>query len=106
MMNKRKYERYEIGLPARIKTISDNKKQVFDLVTKNISASGAFLDTTSPFSEGLRIKMSLTTNSERIVELTGSQCLIECEGSVVRITPTGIGICFNKECQIMSLKNF
>jgi len=104
MMNKRKYERYEIGLPARIKTVSDNKKQVFDLVTRNISASGAFLDTKSPFAEGQRIKMSLTVQSERIAELTGFQSLIECEGCIVRTTPTGVGICFNKECQIMSLK--
>ena len=103
-MDKRKYERFEIELPARMETISSNKKQVFDLVTKNISASGAFVSTNSPFVDGSRIKMSLTTQNKRLVELTGSQSLIECEGSVVRTTPTGVGICFNKECQILSLK--
>ncbi len=103
-MNKRKYERFDIELPARMETVSSKKKQVFEFVTKNISASGAFLSTNSPFSEGIAIKMSLATQNKRIAELTGSQCLIECEGSVVRTTPTGMAICFNKDCQIMSLK--
>jgi PilZ domain len=103
-MDNRKYERFEIELPARMETNSSNKKQVFDLVTKNISASGAFVSTNSPFVDGSRIKMSLTTQNRKLAELTGSQCLMECEGCIVRITPTGVGICFNKECQILSLK--
>jgi len=103
-MDKRKYERFDIELPARMETYFSNRKQVFDLVTKNISASGAFVSTNGPFSDGSRIKMSLTTQNKRLAELTGSQCLIECEGSVVRTAPTGVAICFNKDCQVMSLK--
>jgi CDGSH-type Zn-finger protein len=103
-MNKRKYERFDIELPARLETIVLKKKQVFDLVTKNISASGAYLSTNSPFSDGLHIKMSLTTQNKKIAELTGARCLIECEGRIVRTTQTGAAVCFDKECQIMSLK--
>ena len=103
-MDKRKFERFDIELPARMETNSSNRKQAFDLVTKNISASGAFVSANSPFSDGLRIKMSLATKNQRLAELTGSQSLFECEGSVVRTTPTGIGICFNKDFQITCLK--
>ena len=103
-MDRRNYERFEIELPARLETISSNRKQVFDFVAINISASGAFVSTNGQFSDGSHIKMSLTTQNKRLAELTGSQCLIECEGSVVRTTPTGVAICFNKDCQIMSLK--
>ena len=103
-MDKRKFERFDIELPARLETISSNRKQVFDLITKDISASGAFIDTNSPFSEGMCIKMNLSIQSKRIKELTGVQSLIECEGSIVRATQTGVGICFNKECQILRLK--
>ena len=102
-MDRRKYERFEIGLPARMETIFSYKKHVFDVVTRNISASGAFVSTNSPFSEGLSIKMTITNQNKRIAELTGSHSLIECEGYIVRSTPTGIGICFNKDCQILSL---
>jgi hypothetical protein len=103
-MDRRKYERFDIGLPARMETVFSNKKQVFDLVTRDVSASGAFVSTNSPFPEGLRIKMTLTTHNERIAELTGSQSLIECEGSIVRTAPTGVAIHFKKHCQILSLK--
>lgn len=103
-MDKRKFERFEIELPTRLENISSNRKQVFDLVTKNISASGAFVSTNGKFCNGSDIKMSLTIQSKRLVELTGSQSLIECEGNVVRTTPTGIGIHFNKACQILRLK--
>lgn len=103
-MDKRKYERFEIELPARLETIVSNRKQVYEFITKNISASGAFVSTNSSFSDGSRIKMSLKTQNKRLAELTGSQCLIECEGSVVRNTLKGVAICFNKDCQIMSLR--
>jgi len=103
-MDKRKYERFDIELPARLETIASKKKQVYDLLTKNISASGAYISTSSPFSDSLHLKISLTTQNKKIAKLTGAQCLIECEGSVVRSTPRGIAICFNKNCQIMCLK--
>jgi hypothetical protein len=103
-IEKRKYERFEIELPARMEAFLHNRKQAFDLSTKNISASGAFLFTESPFLTGSHIRMTLTTKNKKIVEITGSQSLIECEGSVVRSTPRGVAICFNKNCQIMCLK--
>ena len=102
-MDRRRFERFEIELPARMEIIASNKKRVFDLVTRNISASGAFVNTTNAFSDGAPIKMSLTTQSKRLNELTGAQILIECEGSIVRNTPTGVAICFCKECQLLSL---
>jgi hypothetical protein len=105
-MDRRKFERFEIELPARMETIFLRKKQVFDLVTKNISASGAFVRANNSFPENSHIKMSLTTQNKKLVELTGFQGLIECEGSIVRSTPTGVGICFNKVCQILSLRRF
>ncbi len=106
MMEKRQYERFEIELPARMEAFIADKKQVFDFVTSDISASGAFINTNSPLHSGLPIKLTITTRNERIAELTGSQSLIECEGCVVRTTPAGVGIRFNKECQILSLRGF
>ena len=105
MKERRRFERYKLTLPARMETISLNKKRVYELKTKNVSACGAFIDTKSPFPEGMRIKMSLTTKSKRIIELTGSGSLIECEGIIIRSNPAGIAVCFDKECQILNLKD-
>ena len=104
MEDRRQFERFNLTLPARMETIISNKKQVFQLKTRDISASGAFIDTTEKFSEGTRFKMNFTIPSDKIKALTGAMSLIECEGCIVRTAPPGIAICFDKECQILSLK--
>ena len=87
-----------------METIISNRKQIFEYPTKDISAAGVFIHTTDHFPEGTRFRIDLTASSERIKELTGFKSLIECEGSVVRSTQKGIGIRFEKDCQILSLK--
>ena len=104
MKERRQYERFLLTLPTRMETINSGKKQLFDLKARDVSASGAFIYTPEPFSEGTRFKLDLTVPSERIKELTGAESLIECEGNVVRSTPTGVAIHFDRECQIMSLR--
>jgi hypothetical protein len=103
MKERRKYERFQLILPARIHLITSEKKQIFDLRTKDISAAGAFLQTTEQFPEGTLFHLEMTVPSERIKELTGAQSLINVEGTVVRSTPTGVAICFNGECEILTL---
>ena len=104
MNERRQYERFPLTLPVRMETIISDKKQVFDLETRDISASGAFIYTKESSSEDIRFKIDLTVPSERIKELTGAQSLIECEGNVARSTPTGVAIYFDRECRILSLK--
>lgn len=104
MKERRQYERFSLTLPTRMETINSGKKQVFDFETRDISTAGAFIFTTDPPPEGTRFKLNLTAQSHRIKELTGSQSLIECEGKVVRSTPTGIAIHFDCECRILSLR--
>lgn len=105
MKEKRRFERFQVYLSARMEPVVYDKKQIFELRTRDISASGAFIDTKSPFSEGTRVKMTLTTENKKIKELTGAQSFIECEGVVIRSTPQGMALCFDKECQILSLKS-
>jgi len=104
MKERRQYERFSLTIPARMEMITSDKKKVFDFETRDISASGAFIYNKESFPEGTRFKIDLTVPSEKIKELTGVQSLIECEGSVVRSTPTGVAIRCDKECQILSLK--
>ena len=104
MKERRRFERFSLTLPTRMETILSDKKKVFEFETRDISACGVFINNTlDSFIEGTRIKLNLTARSERIRELTGSHSLIEAEGSIVRSTPMGIAICFDKECRILSL---
>jgi len=104
MKERRQFERFPLTLPGRMEMITSNDNQVFELETCDISAAGAFILTEEKFSEGTRFKIDLTVLSERIKELTGVQSLIESEGSVIRSSPTGVAIQFDKKCQILSLK--
>ncbi len=105
MKERRAYERLNLMLPARMEMVTSGKRQVFDCMTENVSAGGAFLNTSEQIQEGTRFQLKLIIQNERIKELTGAQSFIEVEGVVVRSTPDGVAICFDGECQILSLKS-
>ena len=105
MRERRQFERFQLTLPARMKMITSNDNQVFELKTCDISAAGTFVLTEEKFSEGTRFKLDLTVPSNRIRELTGVQSLIESEGKVIRSSPIGVAIKFDRKCQILTLKN-
>ena len=105
MKERRTYERFQLGLPARLEMDSSERSKIFELQTKDISAAGALLvGTTEQFPIGTRCQLELTVASERIKELTGVQGLIKIEGTIVRSTPDGVAICFDGDCQILGLK--
>ncbi len=104
MKERRQFERFQISVPARVRTINPEDKQVLDLWIRDISAGSAFLNTTEQFAEGTQFCINLTVPSERIKELTGAESFIKVEGSVVRSTPAWVAVHFEKDCQIMSLK--
>ena len=106
MKERRKFERFPLSLLARIETNESNRKQIFKFQTRDISSAGAFIDTTEKFSEGTRFKMDITVPNRKIKKLTGALSLIECEGSVVRSTESGIAVCFNGNCQLLCFKDF
>ena len=105
MKERRQFERFPLTLPARMKMITSKDNQVFEFETWDISAAGAFVITKEKFSEGTRFKLDLTVPSNRIKKLTGLQSLLESEGRVVRSSPIGVAIQFDKKCHIMSLKS-
>jgi hypothetical protein len=106
MKERRLFERFSLALLARMEPITSGRKEVFELKTRDISSSGAFLYTQNPFPEGTRFKLDMTVPSKKIKELTGVETMIECEGTIVRSTSDGAAICFDKECQILSLKGW
>ena len=104
MKDRRQYERFILKLPIRLRKLNSERKQVFELETRDISSSGAFIYTKERFSKGTRFKLNLTVLSARIKEITGANSLIENEGKIVRSTTTGVGIHFAGKCQILRLK--
>ena len=105
MKDRRKYERFQLELPARLEVNSSQRTEIFESRTRDISAAGALLlGTSAQFLAGTRCHLELIVASERIKELTGVQGLIKVEGTIVRSTPEGVAICFDGDCQILGLK--
>ena len=105
MEERRKYERLQLELPARLEINLAERTEIFELQTQDISAAGALLlGTTEQFPVGTRCQLDLIVTSERIKEITGVQGLIKVEGTVVRSTPDGVAVCFDGDCQILGLK--
>ncbi|MCJ7538643.1 MAG: PilZ domain-containing protein [Desulfobacterales bacterium] len=104
MKDRRQYERVSFPFPVGLETITTNGKKVLDLVTKDISASGTFIPTLTSFPEGARFILNLTFPSNKIQTLKTVKSLNGCIGSLVRSTPHGIAIQFDRECQMETLK--
>ena len=104
MHEKRTYERFDLRLPGKIEVVTSGKQEIFDVLTGNISAAGAFFHSAKPVPENAQVKIELIVDSKRLKELTGAQGLISVEGTVVRSGPKGMAIWFHKNHQIMSMR--
>jgi hypothetical protein len=103
VVDRRLYERLSYPFLIRLETITTNGKQVLNLRTKNISASGTFISTPTSFPEGTRFILELTFPSNYQTDKY-VKTLNGCKGSLVRSTSHGIAIQFDKECQMECLK--
>ena len=76
-----------------------------DLETRDISYSGTFIPTLTSFPERTRFILDFTIPSENLKDFKNLDSLIGCKGTMIRSTPYGIAIEFDKECRIKNLKN-
>jgi hypothetical protein len=106
MKERRGFKRFKAKLPARLEAVISDKIKVFDLETKDLSATGAFIYTKdSPFfPDETRFTIDFTIPENSIKELAELKSLIECQGSMVRYNSEGMAIHFDRECYIMSLR--
>jgi len=68
MKERRQYERFILPLPVRLEPITTGRKRVLDLETRDISASGTFINTLTSFPEGTRFILDFTIPSDSIEE--------------------------------------
>ncbi len=104
MEERRQFARFNISLPVRLEAITSDKKEVLDLETRNISYSGAFITTITPFREGTRFNLDFTVPMDDLKKFKDIDSLKGCTGSMVRSAPHGVAVQFDRECQIKGLK--
>ena len=102
---RRGLERFKLSLLAKVEVLASGEKQVFNLVTNNISGNGAYFHMLHPISNDTRVRVTITIASEFVKEITGFQMRLKVEGRVVRSEPTGMAIKFNENSKIKRISN-
>jgi hypothetical protein len=98
---KRKMDRFSMELAAWISTVDNNgNPRSFEVVTRDICAGGAFLQTDQPLSVGTDIEMNLVLPLNNLSMVGSRRSRIDVSGSVVRTESQGMAVSFNKRYQI------
>lgn len=104
MKERRKLDRFDLRVPAKIEAVGEDhhQQEVPWLLTKNISAEGAFFDTTNPLPKGTQVEIDLVLE-RRVRDLPDIQSHIKLSGAVLRSESTGMAILFDRDYKIMPL---
>jgi len=107
MQEKRKLERYDLKIPARIEGLSKRAcEAILDLMTSDICSGGAFFHTEQTLPEGTKVKIDLVLPLRGLKKLIAEydHAHIKVTGTVVRKDPRGMAVCFNKGFSIRPRK--
>ena len=102
MEERRKLERFDLRLPAEIECVAPIKHK-FSVLTRNISAGGAYFDTTIRFPESTRLKINLFVSIKGTENMPPKQVQIDVRGFVLRSERTGMAVRFDKDYRMMPL---
>ena len=102
MEEQRKFERFTLRLPTTIETVgTGQEEETFDLLSRDVSAGGAFFPTDKTIPKDTKVKLRLTLLSETLKELTGTQGFLEIGGTVVRTGPNGMAVWFDENYDLI-----
>lgn len=94
-------DRFDLELPAWISVTDENgKPETFKVVTRNICAGGAYLQTDKPLPVGTEVEMDLILPLDRLHKLGARPSRIDVSGAVVREESQGVAVSFDKRYQI------
>ena len=101
---KRKMERFSLQLLARLSVKGgDGDRDSIELLTRNISAGGAFIQIDRPFKVGTQLDIEVIFPLDRIKKVEGEMAFIKVNGSVIRSDTEGMAIIFDEDYQILPL---
>jgi hypothetical protein len=109
MKNKRKFERFEVNVPARIEIPAEDGRTLrFDLETYDLSAGGTFIKLEKPLSEGCKVKIDIVLSFEELKTATdpNGSLILSTTGYVVRSGPNGVAIRFNENYEFKTRLDF
>jgi hypothetical protein len=104
MQDRRKLQRFDLALASSVEildALAETAKDPFKCFTRDVSSGGAYFPTTRPLSEGTRVRVQMFLNAGNTLPDPVS-AEIRATGYVVRTEPSGMAVCFNGRCNILS----
>ncbi|UCG08542.1 MAG: PilZ domain-containing protein, partial [Desulfobacterales bacterium] len=102
---RRRLERFDLQLPADIECLAPIKYK-FRVFTRNISAGGAYFDTTVSFPESTRFKVNLFVTIKDTVDMPPTQVKIDVRGCVLRSERTKMALRFDEDYRVLPVSVF
>jgi hypothetical protein len=104
MTEKRKFERFDVNVPVRLKVISqEGRKEEYEFETCNLSAEGIYVFGQT-LQEGLHVKVEIFLSFielKNAVDPKGT-LVIRTTGRVLRSDPDGTAIQLNEDYDFMT----
>jgi c-di-GMP-binding flagellar brake protein YcgR len=99
MVERRKYERYDLAVSVKIETLARTaKKRKFTLKTANVCAGGAYFHTDIALTEGTKVRLELLLSYDtRKTFRDPKSARIRILGTVVRCQQGGMAIRFSED---------
>jgi c-di-GMP-binding flagellar brake protein YcgR len=105
MEDQRSFERFDLKVPAKVGIRGAEHERVeISLLTRDICAGGAYMETETPLPQGTRVKVDFMLSIEKLKEMLDSQCRVLVEGEVIRTENNGVAIRFDDNYQIIPVK--
>ncbi len=105
MKDRRSIARFALEVPARVEILKESgEREILQLRTKNISASGAFLYSPRPLPQGrLSMEIVLCVKTLKQILRDHRDVRLTLSGNVVRVENAGIAVKFSKKYLIQPI---
>ena len=108
MEERRKLERFQLHVPAKIELTNESgHHETLQLETKDISADGAFFESSKPIIEGADVRLEMILTVDKLQDLIGVHKKVELklQGHVIRSDSDGVAVLFNRKYHIRALNH-
>jgi hypothetical protein len=108
MDEKRKFERFNVNVPARVEIIPrEGEREKFDLETIDLSAEGTYLKSGRLLQEGSQVSIEIFLNFDQLKcpDDPDGSLIIQATGRVLRSGGGGTVIHFNHDYDIKTRLN-
>lgn len=109
MQERRKLQRFDLHSPAKVQIpAGGGRTDTIDVVTRDISSSGAFLLSPRPVAQGVTVDVEVVLSFETLHRITGGRgkVIVRVKGKVVRSDETGMAVAFDRKFTMVAPEEF